>query len=117
VFDCGQPGTSYAERAVHDVAASYKEIPMTRAGDKVTRDTATQNQSKVHLGESAPIFRPIRSGEKVVRDTATTDQGKVRLGESAPVFVRPIRAGDKVVRDATSQDQGKVRLGESSPAF
>jgi hypothetical protein len=29
-----------------------------RAGDKVIRDTATQNQGKVKLGEGAPIFRP-----------------------------------------------------------
>ena len=37
---------------------------MIRAGDKVIRDTATQNQGKVRLGESAPSFRPIRSGER-----------------------------------------------------
>jgi hypothetical protein len=30
----------------------------------------------------------INSGDKVVRDTATQDQGKVRLGEGAPVFSR-----------------------------
>jgi len=29
-----------------------------RAGDKVIRDAATQNQGKVKLGEAAPIFRP-----------------------------------------------------------
>ncbi len=62
-------------------------------------------------------LRPIRAGDKVVRDAATQDQGKVRLGDSAPVFVRPIRAGDKVVRDAATQDQGKVRLGDSAPVF
>jgi hypothetical protein len=28
----------------------------------------------------------IRLGDKVVRDTATQDQGKVRLGDGAPVF-------------------------------
>ena len=32
--------------------------------------------------------RPIRLGDKVVRDTATQDLGKVRLGEGAPVFSR-----------------------------
>ena len=34
------------------------------------------------------VLRPIRSGDKVVRDTATQDQGKVRLGDGAPVFGR-----------------------------
>jgi hypothetical protein len=33
-------------------------------------------------------IRPIRAGDKVVRDTATQDQGKVRLGDGAPVFGR-----------------------------
>ncbi len=33
-------------------------------------------------------LRPIRAGDKVVRDAATQDQGKVRLGDQAPVFVR-----------------------------
>ena len=61
---------------------------MIHVGDKVIRDTATQNEDKVRLGESAPIFRPIRSGEKVVRDAASQDQGKVRLGENAPMFRR-----------------------------
>jgi hypothetical protein len=57
-------------------------------GDKVIRDTATQNEGKVRLGEGAPIFRPIRAGDKVVQDGASQDQGKVRLGEGAPVFHR-----------------------------
>jgi hypothetical protein len=30
--------------------------------------------------------RPIRSGDKVVRDSATENKGTVRLGESAPTF-------------------------------
>lgn len=59
----------------------------------------------------------IRAGDKVKRDPATEDQGKVRLGDCAPVFVRPIRAGDKVNRDATTKDQGKVRLGDCAPVF
>lgn len=29
-----------------------------RAGDKVIRDAATQNEGKVKLGDAAPIFRP-----------------------------------------------------------
>ena len=29
-----------------------------RSGDKVVRDSATQNPGTVHLGEAAPIFRP-----------------------------------------------------------
>jgi hypothetical protein len=62
-------------------------------------------------------LRPVRAGDKVVRDAATQDQGKVRLGDQAPVFVRPIRAGDKVVRDAATRDQGKVRLGDQAPVF
>lgn len=28
------------------------------AGDRVTRDAATQNEGKVKLGDSAPIFQP-----------------------------------------------------------
>jgi hypothetical protein len=59
----------------------------------------------------------IQAGDKVVRDTVTQDAGKVRLGDSAPVFTRPIRAGDKVVRDASTQDSAKVRLGDSAPVF
>jgi hypothetical protein len=59
----------------------------------------------------------IHAGDKVVRDTATQDSGNVRLGDAAPVFTRPIRAGDKVVRDASSQDSGKVRLGDAAPVF
>ncbi len=62
-------------------------------------------------------LRPIRAGYKVVRDAATQDQGKVRLGDFAPVFVRPVRAGDKVIRDAATRDQGKVRLGDFAPVF
>jgi hypothetical protein len=58
------------------------------SGDKVVRDTATQDQGKVRLGDGAPVFGRIRSGDKVVRDTATQDQGKVRLGDGAPVFGR-----------------------------
>ena len=56
-----------------------------RAGDKVIRDAATQDQGKVRLGDSAPAFRP---GDKVIRDAATQDQGKVRLGDQAPAFRR-----------------------------
>jgi hypothetical protein len=59
-----------------------------KLGDKVIRDTTTQNQGKVRLGEAAPMFRPIRSGDKVVQDAASQDQGKVRLGEAAPMFRR-----------------------------
>jgi hypothetical protein len=61
-----------------------------RAGDKVVRDTATQNQGKVQLGDGAPVFAPrsIRAGDTVVRDTATQNQGKVQLGDGAPVFGR-----------------------------
>jgi len=62
-------------------------------------------------------LRPVRAGDKVVRDAATQDQGKVRLGDNAPVFVRRIRAGDKVIRDGATQDQGKVRLGDNAPVF
>jgi hypothetical protein len=29
-----------------------------RAGDKVIRDAATENQGKVKLGDAAPVFRP-----------------------------------------------------------
>jgi hypothetical protein len=54
-----------------------------RAGDKVVRDAATQDQGKVRLGDFAPVFRP---GDKVIRDAATQDQGKVRLGDFAPVW-------------------------------
>lgn len=61
-----------------------------RAGDKVIRDAATQNQGKVKLGEGAPVFRPVRAGDKVTRDAATQNQGKVKLGEGAPVF-RPAK--------------------------
>jgi hypothetical protein len=60
---------------------------MIHEGDKVIRDTATQNEGKVQLGEGAPIFRPIRAGDKV-QDATSQDQGKVRLGEGAPVFHR-----------------------------
>ncbi|MEA2984219.1 MAG: hypothetical protein QOD94_473 [Alphaproteobacteria bacterium] len=59
----------------------------------------------------------IHAGDKVARNTATQDAGKVRLGDSAPVFTRPIRAGDKVVRDTATQDSSKVRLGDSAPVF
>jgi hypothetical protein len=59
----------------------------------------------------------IHAGDKLVRNTATQDAGKVRLGDSAPVFTRPIRAGDKVVRDTATQDSSKVRLGDSAPVF
>ena len=61
-----------------------------RAGDKVIRDAATENQGKVKLGEAAPIFRPIRAGDQVTRDAATQNQGKVKLGEAAPIF-RPVK--------------------------
>jgi hypothetical protein len=87
-----------------------------RPGDKVIRDAATKNQSKVKLGEAAPIFRPIRAGDQVTRDAATQNPGKVKLGEAAPIF-RPIRAGDKVMRDGATENQGKVKLGEAAPIF
>ena len=66
---------------------------------------------------NSPTQRPIRSGDKVVRNVSTQNQGKVQLGDSAPVFVRTIRSGDKVVRNASTQNQGKVQLGDSAPAF
>lgn len=59
----------------------------------------------------------IHAGDKVVRDTTTQDAGKVRLGDNAPVFTRPIRVGDKVVREASTKDSGKVRLGDNAPVF
>jgi hypothetical protein len=31
-----------------------------RAGNKVARDTATANQSKVRLGDMAPVFGPTK---------------------------------------------------------
>ena len=30
-----------------------------KLGDKVVRDTATQNQGKVCVGDGAPMFRPV----------------------------------------------------------
>jgi hypothetical protein len=63
LFDCERERAFYATAAV-ELAAS-KEISMTRSEQ-----------------------RPIRAGDKVVRDTTTQDQGKVRLGEGAPVFGR-----------------------------
>jgi hypothetical protein len=59
-----------------------------RAGDKVIRDTATANQAKVRLGDTAPVFGPIkiRAGDKVIRDAATANQGNVHLGDTAPIF-------------------------------
>jgi len=57
-----------------------------RAGNKVIRDTATQNQGMVRLGDAAPVFRPIRAGDKVMPDAATQNQGRVKLGDAAPVF-------------------------------
>jgi CRISPR/Cas system CMR subunit Cmr4 (Cas7 group RAMP superfamily) len=57
-----------------------------RAGDKVIRDAATQNQGRVKLGDAAPVFRPIRAGDKVMPDAATQNQGRVKLGDAAPVF-------------------------------
>ena len=59
----------------------------------------------------------IHAGDKVTRNTATQDAGKVRLGDSASVFTRAIRAGDKVVRYTATQDAAKVRLGDSAPVF
>ena len=59
----------------------------------------------------------IHAGDKIVRDTATQDPGKVRLGDNAPAFTRPIRAGDKVVLDMSTKDSGKVRLGDNAPVF
>ena len=31
--------------------------------------------------------KPIKAGDKVVRDTKTQDPGRVRVGDGAPVFV------------------------------
>jgi hypothetical protein len=56
-----------------------------RAGEKMVRDMNIQDQSKVRVGDCAPVFR---AGDKVIRDPATTDEGKVRLGDLAPVFRR-----------------------------
>ncbi len=90
---------------------------MTKAklGDKVIRDTTTQNQGKVRLGEAAPMFRPVRTGDKVVRDAATKKgQGEARRhrpGVPAHSLRRQGRA-----RTAASEDQGKVCLGEA-PRF
>ena len=56
-------------------------------GDKVISDSATQNQGKVRLGDTAPVFGP-KAGDKVIRDSATAGQSKVRLGDTAPVFGR-----------------------------
>jgi hypothetical protein len=58
------------------------------AGDKVIRNTATANQGKVRLGDTAPVFGPIkiRAGDKVIRDTSTINFGKIHLGDTAPVF-------------------------------
>jgi hypothetical protein len=59
-----------------------------RAGDKVIRIAATEDQGQVRLGDNAPAFvRPIRAGDKA-RVAATEDQGKVRLGDNAPAFRR-----------------------------
>jgi hypothetical protein len=58
------------------------------AGDKVIHNTATANQGKVRLGDTAPMFGPIkiRAGDKVIRDTSTINVGKIHLGDTAPVF-------------------------------
>jgi hypothetical protein len=58
------------------------------AGDKAISDTATANQGKVRLGDTAPVFGPIkiRAGDKVIRDTSTINLGKIHLGDTAPVF-------------------------------
>jgi hypothetical protein len=57
-----------------------KSAPRTiRAGDKARR-----TNTKVKIGDCAPVFvRVIRAGDKV-RGTNT----KVKLGDCAPVFVR-----------------------------
>jgi hypothetical protein len=57
-------------------------------GDKVIRDIATANQGNVRLGDTAPVFGPIkiRAGDKVIRDTSTMNAGKIHLGDTAPVF-------------------------------
>ena len=39
-------------------------------------------------GKTEITLRTIRAGDKVVRNEATQDQGKVRLGDGAPVFGR-----------------------------
>jgi hypothetical protein len=62
-------------------------------------------------------LKSIHAGDKVIHDTATQDQRKVRVGDTAPAFVRTIHAGDKVVRDTATKDQRKVRLGDTAPIF
>ena len=58
------------------------------SGDKVIHNTATANQGNVCLGDTAPVFGPIkiRAGDKVIRDTSTINVGKIHLGDTAPVF-------------------------------
>jgi hypothetical protein len=48
----------------------------------------TQSNDRLPAKELPMTKIEIRSGDKVVRDTATQDQGKVRLGDGAPVFGR-----------------------------
>ena len=37
-----------------------KSTKLIRAGDKVIRDAATENQGTVKLGDAAPVFRPAK---------------------------------------------------------
>ncbi len=55
-----------------------------RSGDKVRHTTTKVRLGD----QAPVFVRAIRAGDKVTRDTATQDQGKVRLGDQAPVFAR-----------------------------
>jgi hypothetical protein len=44
--------------AAEEMTMTKIEQRPIRSGDKVVRDSATQNPGTVHLGEAAPIFRP-----------------------------------------------------------
>jgi hypothetical protein len=56
-----------------------------RSGDKATRDQGKVHLGDNTL-VFAP--HPVRSGDKVERDTATQNPEKVHLGDLAPIFVR-----------------------------
>ena len=91
---------------------------MIKSGDKVIRDAASVNSSKVHLGDTAPVFGPskIHAGEKVTRDTTTANTSSVRLGDTAPVFgPSKIRAGEKVIRDARPRTLARSALAIRLP--
>ena len=87
---------------------------MIYAGDKVIRDTATQNQGKVQLGEAAPMFRPIRSATKssATPPPKTTARSARRLRPGVP---RPFVPATRSSCDTATTNQGKVRLGDCAP--